>query len=80
MIFNIIDNRKRQYRWKTINAIVEATSHDNTCDDADQHPAMTDDVTYEHLENVSLQQAVAWADAFDAAVTLYLYDAGEGTS
>ena len=80
MIFNIIDSRKRQYRWKKINAIVEATSHDNSCEDSDQQPPTEADVTYEELESVSLQEAVIWAEAFDSAVTLYLYDEGEGTS
>jgi hypothetical protein len=79
MIFNIIDNRKRRYRWKKINAIVEATAHDNSCADSDQQPDGPDDVTYEQVEGVSLQDAVAWADAFDSPVTLYIYDDGEGT-
>jgi len=35
MILNIIDNRKRPYRWKRISAIIEATWHDNSCEDAD---------------------------------------------
>lgn len=62
-----------------MNAIVEATSHDNECKDADLHPVADDEVTYEQLESVSLQDAIAWADAFDTAVTLYLYDDGKGT-
>jgi hypothetical protein len=31
MIWNIIDNRSRPYCWKRINAIAEATCHDNSC-------------------------------------------------
>ncbi len=38
MIWNIVDNRTRTYRWKTINAIVEAVEHDNSCQDSDQAP------------------------------------------
>ena len=80
MIFNIIDRRKRVYRWQKVSAIVEATSHDNACADSDQQPSGPDDFTYEQLEGVSIQDAVAWADAFDSPVTLYLYDDGKGTT
>ena len=38
MIWNIIDNRRRPYRWREVNAIVEAVEHDNSCPDADQAP------------------------------------------
>lgn len=38
MIRNIIDRRDRSYRWKTVNAIIEAVEHDNSCADADQAP------------------------------------------
>jgi hypothetical protein len=36
MISNIIDRRKRQYRWKQITAIIEPTYHDNSVDDSDE--------------------------------------------
>jgi hypothetical protein len=80
MIFNIRDHRKRPHRWREVNAIIEATSHDNSCEDSDQQPPSVDDLTYEQLENVSLQEAIAWADAQPSAVTLYLYDKGSGTT
>ena len=80
MIFNIIDRRKRPHRWREVNAIIEATSQDNACNDSDQQESSADDVTYDQLENVSLQEAVAWADAEPSAVTLYIYDKGAGTS
>lgn len=78
MIFNVIDHRRRPYRWREVNAIIEATSQDNACDDSDQHPPADNDITYEQLEGVSLQEAIAWADSHASAVTLYLYDKGEG--
>jgi hypothetical protein len=38
MLWNIIDKRTRPYRWREVNAIVEAVEHDNSCADADQAP------------------------------------------
>ncbi len=78
MIFNVIDNRKRRHRWKRVNAVIEATAHDNSVNDADTVPDSPDDITYEEREGVSLQEAIVWADAQPSAVTLFLYDEGEG--
>lgn len=78
MIYNIIDNRKRPYRWREVNAIIEATSHDNACDDADHQPPSDDDLTYDERENVTVQEAIAWANLESSPVTLYLYDKGAG--
>ena len=80
MIFNIVDRRTRPYRWREVNAIIEATSQDNACTDSDQLEQSDQDITYDALDNVSLQEAVAWADAQQCAVTLYIYDKGEGTN
>lgn len=82
MIWNIVDHRTRPYRWKTVNAIVEAVEHDNSCADSDQAPesdVMTV-VDYDALEAVSVNEAVAWAMGQPCPVTLYLYDEGEGFS
>ena len=80
MLWNIIDKRTRPYRWCEVNAIVEATEHDNSCRDADQAPesdaALT--VDYEALEAVSVSEAVKWAESQLCPVKLYLYDAGSG--
>lgn len=78
MIFNIVDRRKRPFRWREINAIIEATAHDNAANDSDQVPSTMEDITYDELEGVSLQEAIAWADSQLSAVTLYLYDKGKG--
>jgi hypothetical protein len=80
MIFNIIDRRKRPYRWREVNAIIEPTSHDNSCEDSDQQPARDDDLTYDEREDISLHEAIAWATNETCPVTLYLYDKGDGTS
>jgi hypothetical protein len=79
MIWNIIDNRERRYRWKRLNASIEPTWADNSCRDSDQ--AEADDpgaVVYEKREAISLAEAITWANAKPYAVTLYLYDEGRG--
>ncbi|HKR24515.1 MAG TPA: hypothetical protein VJS15_04595 [Allosphingosinicella sp.] len=80
MICNIIDARTRPYRWRAIDAIIEATSHDNGCEDSDQQPPADDDPTYARREGISLSEAVSWAHAQPGAVTLYLYDEGASGS
>jgi hypothetical protein len=75
MITNIIDKRKRQYRFLKINAIVEAAWHDNTVKDADQAPSSENGgPLYEERELISLGNAITWATAFTEPVTLFLYD------
>ena len=80
MLWNVIDKRTRPYRWRGVNAIVEATEHDNSCKDADQAPESDPMVTvdYEALEAVSVSEAVKWAEGQPCPVTLYLYDLGAG--
>ncbi len=80
MLWNVIDKRARPYRWREVNAIVEAVEHDNSCADADQAPASDPAITvdYDALEAVSVQEAVTWANGQPCPVTLYLYDLGGG--
>jgi hypothetical protein len=80
MLWNIIDNRERRYRWKIVNAIVEAVEHDNSCADADQAPESDPSkvVLYDALEAVSVNEAITWAMEQSCPVTLYLYDEGKG--
>ena len=82
MLWNIIDNRTRRYRWTTVNAIVEAVEHDNSCADAEQAPEGDPLVTvdYDALEAVSVNEAIEWAMGQPCPVTLYLYDEGGGFS
>ena len=79
MITNIIDKRKRRYRFLKINAVVEAAWHDNAVKEADQAPSYKNDgPTYEEREHIALSEAVAWASAFAEPVTLFLYDEDAG--
>jgi len=80
MIVNIVDSRTRKYRWKRVQAIVEAVWHDNACNDSDQADVGDEldesYVLYEERNNLSLTEAVAWAMSLSCPVTLYLYDPG----
>ena len=74
MIANIIDNRKRRFRWKKVNAVVEATCHDNATDDADEALHHPDSPVYDSRLAISVADALAWANEMSGAVTLFLYD------
>ena len=80
MLWNVIDRGNRPYRWREVNAIVEAVEHDNSCADADQAPKSNPSLTvdYDSLEAVSVYEAIAWANGQKCPVTLYLYDLGGG--
>ena len=79
MIWNIIDERVRRYRWKNVHAIIEASWHDNSVSGADQALPTTIDteVTFEEREGVSVNEAVSWANAQTCPVTLFLRDSDE---
>ena len=78
MLWNIIDHRERPYRWKHVNAVIEATSNDNGVEDADEVDIHDDDVIHDQRAYITLADAVEWAMSQDQPVTLYLYDAGKG--
>jgi len=78
MIWNIVDNRKRKYRWLEINAVIEDTFHDNSCEDSDQAAEAIDGTTYDQRKNILLHDAIVWAERASGQVTLYLYDKGQG--
>jgi hypothetical protein len=61
-----------------VNAIVEPTWHDNSCEDADQAPKHDHDPMYEEREHITLNEAIRWAESFSSKVTLYLYDEDDG--
>jgi hypothetical protein len=77
MILNIIDRRTNAYRWKLVDAIIEAAWHDNACHDA-SHQLEPDhrEPGYAARKGLSLAEAVVWASSFDVDLTLYLYDPG----
>ena len=82
MITNIVDNRKRKYRFLKINAIVETQWHDNNVADADQWPCPSegfyDGPNYAEREHITVAEAIEWALSFGSAVTLFIYDADGG--
>jgi hypothetical protein len=80
MIANIRDNRTRPLRWRTVNAVIESTSHDNNIADSDQADRGPDAhyVQCEDRDCLSLSEAISWAHELPGLVTLYLYDAGSG--
>ena len=77
MIINIIDNRKRKYRFEKVNAIIEAAWHDNRCQDADQ-VLLKEGPDYAEKEHISLTAAIEWAQSFTDPITLFIYDENEG--
>jgi hypothetical protein len=79
VILNIIDRRKHPYRWKLITAIIEPASHDNSVADADQASDPDGEFSsYDQRAEISLADAVTWAQSEPFQVTLYLYDLGQG--
>jgi len=79
MIWNIVDRRAREYRWKSITAIVEPVFHDNSCPDSDQADVPGEGFfDYDQRAEIALADAVVWAQSLPFAVTLYLYDLGDG--
>ncbi len=75
MIYNIIDQREISVKWKRVNAVVESTCGDNNVEGAD-FIELTDDLIFGELNEVSVREAIAWANSFKEPVTLYIYDAG----
>ena len=78
MICNIVDRRKRPYRWKAITAIMEPTYHDNSVADSDRIDEINFDIIYDERAKISLADAVGWVQSLPFPATLYLYDLGDG--
>jgi hypothetical protein len=74
MISNIIDNRKRRYRWRSIDAVIEPAWHDNKCGDSDQAEPCIIESEYNKKNNISVSDAISWALEVKYDVTLFLYD------
>ena len=80
MITNIIDRRTSAHTWRRVKAIAEATWHDNIKtetplhDNADAGASIALGDTFAEVNDLSVADAVAWAQAFPDEVTLYLYD------
>jgi hypothetical protein len=83
MLTNVIDRRTRKYRWKKINAVIEPTRHANRCEDADRaKPYRKQDGAWigcaADRKHITVSEAIAWANAHQDEVTLYLYDKDGG--
>ena len=79
MIWNIIDGRKRRYRWRKVNAVIENIEHDNSVEDTDIFDEDNQSAPlYEEKRGVLLHEAIEWAESTPGKVTLYLYNDGDG--
>jgi hypothetical protein len=75
MIVNVVDLREKQYRWKSILAVVESASKNNVAEDADvTEAALGVEIDYAEREDISVREAFLWAEQVQGKVTLYLYD------
>lgn len=75
MISNLIDLRENPYRWKSVLAVVESSTKNNAAEDADiVEQAVGIEIDYAERENISVRDAILWAEGLQGKVTLYLYD------
>jgi hypothetical protein len=78
MIVNLIDLRSRPYRWKSVLAVCEAAVKDNEAEDSDViSPGIGVDVDYAERDDISVREAMLWAEQLGGLVTLRLYDRDE---
>ena len=77
-LVNIVDFRANSYRFRKIDAVVEATWHDNRIKNADHVTYVAvaggDGPHYAKRSAISVSEAIEWADTFFTAVTLSLHD------
>jgi hypothetical protein len=75
MLANIVDQRFNEYAAARLNVVIEPSWHDNGIPGADQHESGSGEPAVEVRYEITLADAIAWANSFPGAVTLYLYDA-----
>lgn len=75
MLMNLIDLREKPYRWKTVVAVVESAAKNNAAEESD-HVEMSGgvEIDYAEREDITVRDAVLWAEQLQGKVTLYLYD------
>jgi hypothetical protein len=79
MIWNIVDHRKRKFRWREINAVIEDIRNDHNVADTDDFDDENDLApVYDARRNILLHDAIHWTEKQEGKVTLYLYDQGAG--
>ncbi|MEM7632043.1 MAG: hypothetical protein AAF227_08515 [Pseudomonadota bacterium] len=75
MLMNVIDLREKPYRWKSVVAVVESAAKNNAAQDADAvENAAGIEIDYAEREDLTVRDAVLWAEQLQGKVTLYLYD------
>lgn len=75
MIVNLIDLRENHYRWKSVLAVVESAHKNNEANGGDPVESVLGvEIDYAEREDVSVRDAVLWAEQLQGKVTLYLYD------
>lgn len=75
MIFNIVDRRKNNKKFKSVWGVVEPTQSDNSCTDADKVVPYNDvDGFIEFSVEMSFSDLLLWAGAYKGINTLYVYD------
>ena len=80
MILNIVDRRKNNYRWRNVYAVIEPTVHDNSVKNSDKTNAEESyyaGIGFDEQTNISVKDAIKWANDQLTYVTLYLYDLDE---
>ena len=78
MIVNLIDLRERPYRWKSVMAVCETAIKDNEAEDYDRiAPGIVVEIDYAERDDLSVREAVLWAEQLGGLVTLHLYDPDE---
>lgn len=75
MLMNVIDLREKPYRWKSVVAVIESATKNNSAEDADTVDTSGGvEIDYAEREDLTVREAVLWAEQLQGKVTLYLYD------
>ena len=75
MLMNVIDLREKPYRWKTVVTVVESAAKNNAAEDADVVETSGGvESDYAEREDLTVRDAVLWAEQLQGKVTLYIYD------
>lgn len=74
MIYNIVDSRKNNKRWKKVWGVIEPSENDNSCREADQAEYSNRGYFIEFSPKLSFHELIEWAQSYDGNNTLYVYD------
>jgi hypothetical protein len=75
-ITNIVDGRSNKFRSSGLQAIIEPSYYDNDQQGAQQFDVNDPEITtgYDEINDVTIIEALEWANSFKFPVTLFLYD------